>query len=260
MTRVMMVFVLSLLLSACGTVGPGATGDLETPSQQTDVSRRAAIRLQLASNYLEAGQSAVALDEINKVIALDPSMADAYHIRALAYKNRRGPQLAEDSFRRALSAKPSDGDLLRNYGWFLCSAGRYREATGILEKAIETPSAGVAVKPMINLGLCYLRNGDAAHAARSLLRAHYIDERNPVANTNLALMYYKRGDAGNARGFIDRVNADPRLANAESLWLGARVAHRLNDRRVQESLTEQLRRRFPESRELAAFERGAWDE
>lgn len=254
-------FLLMALLSACGTPGQHtATRDPEIQSPQTDVARRAAIRLQLAATYLEAGQFAVALDEVNKVLALDSSLPDAYHIRALAYMNLREPQLAEDNFRRALSAKPTDGDLLSNYGWFLCGLNRHDEAIAMLDKAIGAPSAGGAIKPMINLGLCHLRNGDSSNAERALLRAHYLDERNPIANTNLAAMYYKRGDAETARPFIMRVNDDPRFANAETLWLGARIAHRLNDRRLQDAFTEQLRRRFPESRELAALERGAWDE
>lgn len=256
-----MAFLAAALLSACGATGPQTTAQgQDSLSPQTDVARRAAIRLQLAATYLEASQFSVALDEVNKALALDSSLPDAYHIRALAYMNLREPQLAEDNFRRALSAKPSDGDLLSNYGWFLCGTNRYQEAVAMLDKAIGSPSAGGVTKPMINLGLCHLRNGDVANAERALLRAHYLDERNPVANTNLAALYYKRGDAGTARPFIMRVNQDPRFANAESLWLGARIAHRLDDRRLQDALTEQLRRSFPDSRELAAFERGAWDE
>jgi type IV pilus assembly protein PilF len=261
MKQFAVTLLMAALLSACGTPGGQvAPHDADVSSPQGDIARRAAIRLQLAASYLEAGQFSVALDEVNKVLALDSSLADAYHIRALAYMNLREEKLAEDNFRRALSAKPQDGDLLSNYGWFMCGAGRYPEAIAMLDRAIGAPSAGGVIKPMINLGLCYLRQGDSSNAERTLLRAHYLDERNPVANANLAAMYYKRGDAGTARPFIMRVNDDTRFANAESLWLGARIAHRLDDRRLQDAFTEQLRRRFPDSRELAAFERGAWDE
>ena len=47
---------------------------------------------------------------------------------------------------------------------------------------------------------------------------------------------------------------------AESLWLGIKVERRMNNRQAMEQLASQLRRRFPQSRELLSYERGAFDE
>ncbi|KWR85982.1 type IV pilus biogenesis/stability protein PilW [Cupriavidus sp. IDO] len=247
-----------LLLSACQLPHTPAQ-DLQTSSDQTDARRRASIRLQLATNYLEAGQNSVALDEVKQAIAIDPTVADAYHVRALIYMNMNERALADDSFRTAVSMRGNDGDLLNNYGWFLCQEGRYAEAVPMLQRAVSAPSAGGPAKPLISLGACQLRNGASEEAEKSLKSALGYDRNNPVANTNLALVYYRRGDLTQARQYAERVN-NSRFVSAQSLWLGARIARRQGDTATQNALVAQLRSRFPDSRELTAYEQGAWDE
>jgi type IV pilus assembly protein PilF len=50
------------------------------------------------------------------------------------------------------------------------------------------------------------------------------------------------------------------LANAESLWLGVKVERRLDDRVAMRQLAEQLKKRFPQSREATLYDKGAFDE
>ncbi|SPA25051.1 putative Type IV pilus biogenesis protein PilF; TPR repeat domain [Cupriavidus taiwanensis] len=259
MIRLIAAALLGLLMLSGCQLPHAPAQDLQTASDQTEARRRAGIRLQLATNYLEAGQTAVALDEIKQAIAIDPSLADAYHVRALVYMSMNEPTLAEDSFRTAASMRANDGDLLNNYGWFLCQQGRYGEAVPMLRRAVSAPSAGGAVKPLISLGACELRQGHSAEAEKNLKAALGHDRNNPVANTNLALVFYRRGDYIQARQYVQRVN-NSQFVTAQSLWLGARIAHRQGDGRTQDALGAQLRSRFPDSREVAAYEQGAWDE
>ncbi|QET01265.1 MULTISPECIES: type IV pilus biogenesis/stability protein PilW [Cupriavidus] len=247
-----------VMLSACTLPNPQPQG-IPTASDQTDVSRRAMIRLQLAMGYLEAGQYSVALDESKQAIAIDPAMVDAYHMRALAYQGMNERALAEDSFRTALSMRPNDADVLNNYGWFLCQNNRAGEGLPILRRAVDAPSASGPVKPLISLGVCEMRTGNSEGAEKTLLRALGYDRNNQAAITNLALVYYRRGDLVQAQQYIGRVN-NSRTPSAQSLWLGLRIAHRRGDATTQNALVSQLRSRFPESRELSAFEQGAWDE
>lgn len=252
--------VLTLAAAGCALPPPAQTQDVKTLSDQTDISRRAAIRLQLATQYLEAGQVATALDEIKNAIAIDPSVPGAYHIRALAYMNLGQHELADDSFRRALATQPNDGDLLNNYGWFLCSqGGKPDQGMAMLRHAIEVPAVGSSSKPWTNLGVCQMRQGDLDSAEKSLTRATYIDANNPLTNLTLAQLHYKRSDYARAMSFIERVNGRGN-PTAESLWLGARIARRLGDVSQQNAWSAQLQRRFPNAPEEAAFERGAWDD
>jgi len=248
-----------LLLSAC-QLPPRTPGqDLQTASDQTAARRQASIRLQLATSYLEAGQSTVALDEVKRAISIDPTMTDAYHVRALIYMKMNERALAEDSFRTALSMRGDDGDLLNNYGWFLCQNDRYAEAMPILQRAVSAPSQSGPARSLTTLGACQMRAGHAADAEKTLQQALAYDRTNPVANTSLAQAYYAEGDYRQAWQVIGRVN-NSKFVNAQSLWLGARIARRQGDAAAQNALVAQLRSRFPDSRELTAYEQGAWDE
>ncbi|MNR45840.1 hypothetical protein D3C85_1647330 [compost metagenome] len=96
-------------------------------------------------------------------------------------------------------------------------------------------------------------------AEKNLQAAYGYDRSDPSVNTNLALLNYKRGNFAQAQEYAGKVN-NSRFVSAQSLWLGARIARRQGDSATQNALLSQLRNRFPDSRELTAYERGAWDE
>ena len=103
------------------------------------------------------------------------------------------------------------------------------------------------------------RGGDAAKAEATLMHSYELDAGNPVTAYTLSQLLFQRGDFTRAQFYIRRLN-NSELANAQSLWLGIKVERRMNNRQAMEQLASQLRRRFPQSRELLAYERGAFDE
>ena len=114
-------------------------------------------------------------------------------------------------------------------------------------------------KTLLTQGICEARAGEPAKAEATLMRSYELDAGNPVTGFNLAQLLYNRGDDTRAQFYIRRLN-NSELANAESLWLGIKVERRLNNRQAMEQLASQLRRRFPQSRELLAYERGAFND
>jgi len=258
MTRLIVAALFGLMLSAC-SLPPAPAQDIQTASDQTSANKRATIRLRLATQYLEARQYPVALDEVKQAINIDSTLVDAYHVRALIYMGMNENALAEDSFRTALSMRENDPDVLNNYGWFLCQNQRYAEAKATLQRAVQAPSVNGPVRPLTNLGACEMRNGDMASAEKNLQTAYGYDRNDPAVLTNLAQLSFQRGNMAQAKQYVDRVNGS-RFVSAQSLWLGARIARRQGDADTQNALTAQLRSRFPDSRELTAYERGAWDE
>ncbi|MDB5945843.1 MAG: type 4 fimbrial biosis protein PilF-like protein, partial [Ramlibacter sp.] len=48
--------------------------------------------------------------------------------------------------------------------------------------------------------------------------------------------------------------------NAETLWLGIKVEQRMKDRVAMLQLADQLKRRFPQSREMTSYDKGAFDD
>ena len=63
-----------------------------------------------------------------------------------------------------------------------------------------------------------------------------------------------------ARFYAKRVNDQPELSNAESLWLGLRIERRMGNRATVDELSQRLRQRFPQSRQKELLDKGQYDE
>jgi type IV pilus assembly protein PilF len=236
-----------------------ARADLVTESDEPDVRRRARIRLELAVGYFEQGQTNIALDELKQSIATDPTWSEAYNLRGLIYMRLNELRLAEDSFQRALQINPREGNYLHNYGWLTCQQGRYPESTQLFTQALANPAYVERAKTWMAQGLCQVKAGLRVDGEASLVRSYELDARNPITGYNLALLLFQRGDFAKSQFYVRRINNSD-LANAESLWLGIRVERRMNNSEAMQQLVGQLKKRFPQSPEAGALDRGAFDE
>jgi type IV pilus assembly protein PilF len=269
-SRVALVFATWLaamtvaLLAGCAARTDGQSGadtrvDMVTTSDEPEARRRARVRLELAVGYFEQGQTTVALDELKQALASDPTFAEAFNLRGLIYMRLNDTRLAEDSFRRALALNSRDPDTQHNYGWLLCQQARYNESLQAFAQVLTNATYGGRAKTLMAQGLCQARAGQLAEAERSLARAYELDAGNPITGYNLSTLLYQRGEFNRAQFYIRRLN-NSEYANAESLWLGVKVERRMNNREAMLQLVDQLKKRFPQSRELVAYEKGAFDE
>ncbi|MGE0428158.1 MAG: type IV pilus biogenesis/stability protein PilW [Hydrogenophaga sp.] len=246
---------------AAGMSGPsvGRTAEPLTESDEPEARKRARIRLELAAGYFEQGQTTVALDEIKLSLAADPTYASAYMLRGLVYSRMNEIPLAEESFRRAQQLNPRDPDVLHHYGLFACQQGRYAQAIELFQQAMASPVYGGQAKTLMAKGVCQVRAGQLAEAEGSLARAYELDAGNPITAYNLAALQFRRGENEKAQFTIRRLNNSD-LANAETLWLGIKVERRVGNTEAMRQLAQQLGRRYPDSREWASYQRGAFDE
>lgn len=254
------------LLAGGGLVGCAAIGgansagaDIITPSDETEVHRRARIRLELAANYFAMGQTDVALDEVKQALITEPSYADAFNLRGMIYMRLNDQGLAEESFRRAAALSPQDPDVAHNYGWLLCQQRKFVEADAHFQRALAQPTYQARSRTLMAQGLCLDGAGKTAEAELVLIKSYELDPGNPVVGYNLALLKFRRADMPRAQFYIRRLN-NSELANSQSLWLGIKVERVLGNTVAMRQLAEQLQKRFPDSRELAALERGAFDD
>jgi type IV pilus assembly protein PilF len=260
----------ALVLSACVSSGSTTvTGlpsganeskDRVTASDESDTSKRARVRLDLASAYFGRGQMTVALDEIKLSIAADPTVAAAFNLRGLIYASLGDEKLAEESFRRALQLNSRDADSMQNFAWYLCQQKRYGEANKLFEQALAVPQYRDSLRTQLAQGVCLARAGQWAQAEQALQRAYELDPGNPSTTMNLAEVLYRRGEADRARFYIRRVNSVPDVVNAQTLWLAARIEKKLGNLQGVTEAGEQLRNRFPQSLEAKAYERSQFDD
>ena len=260
-------FCSAALLLGSGCAVPGGnvvsaneTKDRVTASDESDASKRARLRLELASAYFGRGQFETALDEVKQSIVADPNHAPSFNLRGLIYASLGDTRLADESFRRALQLNPRDADTMQNFAWYLCQQKRFDEAEAMFSQALAVPLYPGAPRTLMTQGVCQARAGQLAAAERTLLKSFEADSRNPATAVNLAELLLQRGDLERARFYIRRVNVNSDYVNAQTLWLAARIENRLGNREGVDEIAVRLRSRFPQSREADAVERGRFDE
>ena len=256
-----LVFMSAVFLSGCAAnaINTSMNSDLVTDSDEPDTRKRARLRLELAVAYFDKGQTTDALDHLKQSIAADPNLFEAYNLRGLIYMRLNDVPLAEESFRRALAINPKAASIQHNYGWLLCQQARLPEAVQLFGSALANPNYGDRAKTWMAQGLCQQKYAQNADAEASFVRSYELDAGNPITAYNLSLLLYQRADFVRAQFYVRRLN-NSELANAESLWLGIKVERRMENRDATMQLGAQLKKRFPQSREYLAFERGAFNE
>lgn len=270
--RASLLLAIGSLAAVVGFSGCAAKNDLsrepalavQTESDQTEADRRARVRLQLASAYYGRGQFDTALDEAKQALQVTPqgslTAADAYGLMGLIYGAMDQEKLADESFRRALAINPRDASVLHNQGWMACQRNRFDDAQRLFDRALAIPGYRDVARTQLGRGVCLARNNQWAEAEVALMRAYELDPGNPAVGFSLAEVLLKRGEVERARFYIGRVNDTPDAANAQTLWLAARIEHKAgrgNDLRL---LGDQLRNRYPQSPEAALYDRGQFDE
>lgn len=260
-------WVLSGTLLVAGCAAPSAqtdpgetTRDRVTDSDESDTSKRARVRMELASAYFGRGQFTTALDEVKQALALSPNLGEGYNLRGLIYAALGDDALAQESFKRALQINPDDGDSLHNYGWYQCQQKRFGEAQALFKQAMAIPQYLGTARTLMISGVCHARAGEWPEAELALSKSYERDPASPATAVNLAEVLLRRGEPERARFYIRRVNSMANQSTAQTLWLAARIETKLGNRQGANEIGRELRSRFPQSREAAAFDRGQFNE
>lgn len=262
MTRLLSVLLASLvLLAGCTTTttttSPAAAG---AGTLEPDNLRVAKARLELAGLYLSRGQAGVALDEVKRALVAKPDMPEAYNLFGLIYGTLGDNAQAEASFQHALQLAPQDADAMHNYGWFLCQQRRWADSDAQFAAALVQPQYQQPGRTLLAQGVCQARAGRWQDAERALARSFELDPGNPVTAYNLSDVLLHRGELQRARFYVARINSQPDLVSAQSLWLAARIERRIGNVQGVQDFGRKLQERFPESNEVLLFERGRFDD
>ncbi|MDA0226030.1 MAG: type IV pilus biogenesis/stability protein PilW [Proteobacteria bacterium] len=251
----------SLMMAGCATTDSTTAPTIETSTivgDSSDPRNRARLRTELASLYFSRGSMGVALEELRSAVAADPGFAGAYSMLGLVYMELRENRLAEENFQRALGLASTDPDINHNYGWFLCQTAREDQSIEFFLKAIRNPLYARPGRSYAAAGSCLLRKDRLKESGEMLERALKLEPDEPLALLHMGQLRFRSGALEEARKHVLRFN---RLTGGtpESLWLGLRTERRLGERVAEASYANQLRRRFPASREYQQLQRGAYD-
>ncbi|MBN8766382.1 MAG: type IV pilus biogenesis/stability protein PilW [Thiobacillus sp. SCN 64-317] len=248
MKKGLSVLIAAALLAGCAAQPMGEGGGVAVSEADSQSRERARAFTELAGAYVARSQYKVALDELRKAITADSRYGPAYNVYGMIYMDLAEDTLAEDNFRRAIELDRNDSNARNNYGWFLCTRGRYDEGLAQFSAAIRNPLYGQPELAMTNAGLCAEKKGDLALAEANLGKALKLQPDNPNSTLKLAGLHFRQGRLPEAQRLLER-HDELAAPTAESLWLGVRLERRLGDRAREAAYALQLRKRFPDSDE-----------
>ena len=245
--RATLLLLLFTVLTGCVT-----TGDVNP--MRTDKGRDAArdAYIQLGIGYLQQGNTGRAKSPLKKALELDSSNADAHAALALVFQQEMESELADEHFRKALSARSDDTRILNNYGGFLYEQKRYPEAKVRFEQAAKDNLYQERARIFENLGMTALMMKQREEAKGYFERALRIDARQVRALLEMAELFYEDKNYVQARAYYDRYVAVAQ-ENARSLLLGSRLATIYEDRDKAASIGLQLKRLYPGTPEYQQY-------
>ncbi|CAH0064218.1 type IV pilus biogenesis/stability protein PilW [Stenotrophomonas sp. GD03819] len=248
---VLLAGVLAVAVGGCKSQPKARLGPSEAPvySVRDPDNVRRQVRLQdllaLAARDMQVGNLDAAERKAREALKLAPESPDALVLMAGIDERRGRTQQAGESFRRAAEQAPQRGDVLNNYGAWLCQQGRPAESLAWFDRALQAPGYATPAEAQANAGGCALDAGQLERAERDLRAALSTLPGNPVALEAMAQLSFRQGRYMEARAFAERrIAAAP--ATRSVLQLASQIEARLGDRAASDRYIQRIRQEFPQ--------------
>lgn len=241
------LMVMVAMLAGCASQTPKEPYS----SAESNVQQRARAHTELAAGYFSQKQMAIALEEFNEAVRVDPGYGPAYNGLGLVYAALGEDAKADANFKKSLQLDPSNSETRNNYGSFLCSRNRIEESISQFLDAVKNPLYTTPGIAYMNAGICALKKKDEARAQVYLDKALQIQPLLNAAAYHLATIQFNHGQAGMAHTTLQ--NALANNPSAEMLWLGIRVERVLGDKDAEASYALLLRKKYPNSDQTKAL-------
>ena len=244
---IVIVGFVCLFLSGCITSTSG--GFSETASPEVALKRR----VELARNYIGEGNWSYAKRNLNLAANIDPDNAEVHEAFALVYQSTGEFELAEESFKKAISHRENFSRARNNYAAFLFSQSRFEEAQAQLEYVVKDSLYAARPQAFINLGFSRLQLSNPTGAEEAFVRALSMDRGNSIALFETALLRFDVADYNASERYYRAYRSTVRQQSSRGLWLGVRLAKISGDRDAEGSYSMALTSRYPNSVEYQAY-------
>jgi len=218
-----------------------------TPDKSEESSRKAAeTNTALGRSYMDRGQYEIALEKLKRAVAHDKTYAPAHTLLGTLYETIGELDQAGEEYKLAVRYAPDNGDANNNYGAFLCSTGKRKEAEKYFLAAVDDPFYSTPAVAYSNAGSCALADGDLDKAEAFLRQSLEYDGKIAAALLPMSMVSYRQGSFLKARAFLQRYEAVGEK-DEESLFLGFEIESKLGDTESAERYRIELLERYPGS-------------
>jgi Tfp pilus assembly protein PilF len=163
--------------------------------------------------YLAEGDTAKALESLNKALHADRCDADIYEGLGDVYMKRNEPDIARACYESALEIDPDFPEALEKLGVVFARQGDIEKARSIFNRVLaDFPTENASTH--INLAACYSETGDKESARKELERALEVDPDSFQAFYRLTILYEEMGDP---RAPVFRARLDQVMKRAKGI-------------------------------------------
>ncbi len=200
--------------------------------------------LMLVEHYVQGGNSAAALDEVEKAIAIDPRNHAAYATKTTLLSRLGRYEESEAAARKAIELYPRDAISYANLGDALLHQGKTEAAVEAGRRSVELDST--LTNAWYNYGVSLSAAGDGPGAIHAYEKAIEVQPNNVTAMNNLGALLGASGRLTEARDlYLRLLTLAPRSLEAR---MNLALAYlRLGDRENAAAQREEVRRIDPSS-------------
>ncbi|MEZ8825897.1 type IV pilus biogenesis/stability protein PilW [Vibrio amylolyticus] len=193
MKKILSALSLTTLLG-CVTVTEGGA-----PASNATSIEKAETRVALGLGYLEKGNMIKARENLESALEHAPNYYRTQLSMAHYYDEVGETQSAKEMYQRAVNRNPKNGDVLNNYGTFLCKQSDFSQADYYFNQAIKQPTYYRTSDSYENAAFCALKAGNNKLAETYFKRTLDHDPYRSRALFQLAKLEIEREEFTQAR-------------------------------------------------------------
>lgn len=177
-------------ISSCQTVSNVNENTPESTPKEKKISA-AKINVQLGIAYLERKDLQRARQKLVFALEQAPSIPETWYAMGYFLENTGNTKEAEQYYLKSIALAPQRGDVLNNYGTYLCRTKKYQLAIHYFNQAVKDKTYMDPSGTFENAANCALKIPQLADAKLYFTRALEEDPNHVSALLGLAEVYYQ---------------------------------------------------------------------
>jgi type IV pilus assembly protein PilF len=241
--------------TACALLALALAAPAQARTTRQARDQAAAVNTELALAYVREGNLGAAREKITKALEQNPRTPRTQMAAGFVYERLGDARKARSHYDQAARLGRDDPDVLNNVAVYYCRTGQFRRGEELLVLAAASPLYRTPDAALTNAGRCARSDGRDADAEQHFRRAIAANPRQADALLQLAELSLARGNALQARAFLERHTAAAPVS-AATLWLGYRIETAAGDPQQADRYAQRLRSEYPTSQETTRLFEG----